>query len=208
MHSESIFTIMRAAKVVTEIRQEQIAKMALDLVAVHGIKGLTTERIAAAVGVVPSALYKHFKGKKQIFKAIVRLIIQQSEHISREIDNGGEDFLQRLYHVYMAEITRAISSPGIPFIVFSDEMLNSDSEIKSLFCKAHENRFAAIIKLYQAAQDAGQIRNDMSAEALTIHQFGMVAQIGFLMLHQRGEEQILKHAEISWKVFSEMLKVS
>lgn len=197
---------MRAAKVVTEIRREQIAQTALELVAIHGIKGLTTERIATSVGVVPSALYKHFKSKKQIFKAMVKLLIQQSDEILREVDKSGEDLLKRLYQVYIAEITRAISSPGIPFVVFSDEMLKADSEIKSMFCQAHEKRLGAIAKLYESAQKTGQIRKDLTAEALTIYQMGMVAQIGFLMLHLGEKEPILRHADLAWDVFSEMLK--
>ncbi len=199
---------MRAAKVVTEIRQEQIAQAALELVAVHGVKGLTTERIATAVGVVPSALYKHFKNKKQIFKAIVQLLLHQSEEILRLASKGDGNFVKRIHDVYIAEITRAMNSPGVPFIVFSDEMLNSDSELKSIFCKIHERRLNLVSGLFKAAQEAGQIRKDLSPEALTTYQFAMVAQIGFLTLHKHSKSELLKHAELAWKVFEEVLKAN
>ena len=47
---------MRAEKMETELRREQIAQAAMDIVAIHGVKGLTNQRVAKVVGIVASAL--------------------------------------------------------------------------------------------------------------------------------------------------------
>ncbi len=54
---------MAREKLDTEIRQEQIAQAALSLIASRGIKGLSVAAVARRVGLVPSGIYRHFKGK-------------------------------------------------------------------------------------------------------------------------------------------------
>jgi AcrR family transcriptional regulator len=49
----------RAQKVKTEIRQEQIAGAALELIAMRGLDELNIGALARQVGVVPSAIYRH-----------------------------------------------------------------------------------------------------------------------------------------------------
>ncbi len=61
-------------KLDTEIRQEQILEAALDLVAQKGMKGLNLGAVARRVGIVPSALYRHFKSKDAIMDALLDLI--------------------------------------------------------------------------------------------------------------------------------------
>ena len=63
---------MRAEKKCTKIRQEEIAQAALKVVATQGMKALTVDRIARLVGVVPSALYRHFGDKDSILDEIGR----------------------------------------------------------------------------------------------------------------------------------------
>jgi len=54
---------MRAQKTETEVRQEQIIEAALELIGAEGVGALNIAGIAEQVGIVPSALYRHFKSK-------------------------------------------------------------------------------------------------------------------------------------------------
>jgi AcrR family transcriptional regulator len=47
------------------IRQDQIAEAALDIVRSEGIRALNLAAVADKVGIVPSAVYRHFKNKSQ-----------------------------------------------------------------------------------------------------------------------------------------------
>ena len=58
----------------TEIRQEQIAQAALDVVRSQGIRALNVAAVAKKVGIVPSAVYRHFKDKREIVGAVLQLI--------------------------------------------------------------------------------------------------------------------------------------
>ena len=63
-----------AQKLGTEVRKQQIAQAALSLVSIQGLKGLSIAGIANRVGLVPSAVYRHFKNKDQVIEAILDLI--------------------------------------------------------------------------------------------------------------------------------------
>ena len=65
---------MRAAKLHTDIRQEQIVQAALGVVASHGLRGLTVQRVARQLGLAPSALYRHFRSKDEVLTAVLALI--------------------------------------------------------------------------------------------------------------------------------------
>ena len=51
--------------------RERIMEEALMLFSSNGFDGVSVKMIADAVGIGPSALYKHFKGKQEIFDSIV-----------------------------------------------------------------------------------------------------------------------------------------
>lgn len=65
---------MRAKKARTEIRQEQIAQAAMKLLTLHGWQRISLAVIAKEVGVVTSALYRHFKGKDEVLDAVLGLV--------------------------------------------------------------------------------------------------------------------------------------
>lgn len=65
---------MSTEKLDTEVRQDQIAQAALSLVASHGLKGLSMTRVARRVGIVPSAIYRHFKDKDAVLNAAIGYI--------------------------------------------------------------------------------------------------------------------------------------
>ncbi|HEY6572448.1 MAG TPA: helix-turn-helix domain-containing protein, partial [Candidatus Eisenbacteria bacterium] len=60
---------MRTRKLATEVRRDQIAAAALQIIAAHGVRGLSLAAVARRVGLVPSAIYRHFAGKDEILDA-------------------------------------------------------------------------------------------------------------------------------------------
>lgn len=66
---------MRARKVKTEIRQDQIARAALSIVVSQGLEKLNVAAVAEKVGIVPSGIYRHFKGKEAVLDAVLDFII-------------------------------------------------------------------------------------------------------------------------------------
>jgi len=65
---------MKREKLKTEVRQEQIVRAAMNLIASRGLKGLSMAALANRIGLVPSAIYRHFKSKDDIVDMILGVI--------------------------------------------------------------------------------------------------------------------------------------
>jgi len=201
---------MHAEKVETEIRREQIAQAALEIVSLYGIKGLTNERVAALVGVVPSALYKHYRNKSKIIEAVAGLMCERMLNVIKTARKVGTDPLECIRRVYLAEVRMVMQSPGAPFIFFSDEFIANKNQIKNKFDELGRLHFGEMLKLFQKALDQKQIRQDFTVQTLVIFYMGMVSQTIFLShppdKNNKVDIDILKHSENAWKAFVDMLK--
>lgn len=51
--------------------KERILKESMDLFSNKGFKAVTVEEIAGRIGIKAPSLYKHYKGKREIFKALL-----------------------------------------------------------------------------------------------------------------------------------------
>jgi len=65
---------MRAQKTETGARQGQIIEAALELIDAEGVSALSIVGIAERVGIVPSALYRHFKSKEDVLDAVLESV--------------------------------------------------------------------------------------------------------------------------------------
>lgn len=53
------------------MRQEQILDTTLEIIAEKGLAGVNTSEIAQRIGIVPSALYRHFENKDALIDALL-----------------------------------------------------------------------------------------------------------------------------------------
>ncbi|MBP1762560.1 MAG: transcriptional regulator, TetR family, partial [Firmicutes bacterium] len=63
-----------AQKKATEIRQDEIVTAALALVEQNGLDHVNIANIAAAIHLVPSAIYRHFTGKEEIIAGLIDFV--------------------------------------------------------------------------------------------------------------------------------------
>ena len=108
MNVYSQYMKRRAAKTRTAIRQEQIAQAALALVARDGLKTLNIASLAKEVGVVPSAIYRHYRGKDAVLEVVLDLISQRLLENVEVVRRETPDPLERLHrllerHVQLVE---------------------------------------------------------------------------------------------------------
>lgn len=80
--------------------KERIVDEALTLFSGRGYQGTSVKNIADAVGIKDSSLYKHFKGKKEIFDTIVQEMSCRMEQIANEIGLPDESDFVKVAAVY------------------------------------------------------------------------------------------------------------
>ncbi len=105
---------MRARKLNTQIRKEQIARAALDLIGRGGLQGLSIAAIARRVGLVPSAIYRHFKSKGHVLDAIPDLFREALLGNVRVVREASSDALEHLRQLLAQHVRLIRENRGIP----------------------------------------------------------------------------------------------
>src|SRR5689334_2648631 len=80
-------------------RREQLIEVATKLFAKHGYEATTTAAIAEAAGVTEPILYRHFKGKQELFVAIVREMSDKTLEQWRQLIDGITDPALRIRRI-------------------------------------------------------------------------------------------------------------
>lgn len=194
---------MRARKTKTEVRQEQIAQAALGVVERHGLRGLNVARVAKAVGVVPSGLYRHYPGKDCVLDTVLDLIAERMESNVVQARANGDRALDRLHGLLTRHVELIRRNSAIPRVVFSEELLHGRV--------AHRRRMYEIIRGYLRqveqliieGQREGNIRAAVDPEAASVHFLGLIQPAVVLWAMSGGEFDLAEHAQAGWKLFVE-----
>ena len=122
---------MRAPKINTEIRQEQIAEAAIELIAAEGVNSLSIAGIAERVGIVPSAFYRHYKSKDEVLDAILdQLRIKLLGNVTA-VRKESKKAPERLKRLMQRHVSLLAENHVIPQIVFSDSFYAGHLERKN-----------------------------------------------------------------------------
>ncbi len=192
---------MNAQKLGTEIRQKQIAQAALKLATNNGLKGLNIAGIADEVGLVPSAVYRHFKNKGQVVDAIFELIQERLLGNVREVTKETEDLVDRLRQLLMVHIKLIRENRGILRIVFSDEVINGPVERKARVHSIIREYLGAVADMVRQGQEAGVIRADLEANMASGVFLGLIQPAAILYHLSEGQYDVTRHAEKAWEIF-------
>ena len=122
---------MGTEKLDTEVRQEQLAQAALSLITNQGLKSLSVARVARRVGLVPSAVYRHFASKDELLDAVLEMIRERLNANVVQASLDATDALQVLRRLVMAHVRLIRENEGILSVVFSDEVPNGRPERKA-----------------------------------------------------------------------------
>ncbi len=159
-------------------RAERILEAASDLFAHYGYDKTTMEDIARAAGVSKGAIYLHFRGKEDLFDAL----------IARESDILQLLIMQRLeaeprlniFSLYRHSIEAALERPVMRALMISDNRVLGDFMRRMKSAPQYEETMGFRTDFVQQLQQAGMIRADVDPEALSA--VLMAIKFGYLSL--------------------------
>jgi AcrR family transcriptional regulator len=190
-----------AQKLRTAVRKQQIAQAALTLVSSHGLKGLSIAGIANRVGLVPSAIYRHFKSKEEVIDAILDLIRERLLGNVKVVAEETIDVLERLRRLLMLHIQLIRENQGILRVVFSEEVMNGPLERKARVQATVEIYLGAVADIVRQGQEEGVIQPDLLAGSVSVAFLGMIQPAAILWHLSAGKFDLTGHVERVWKIF-------
>jgi AcrR family transcriptional regulator len=148
------------------IRQIEIIDASKDLIGEKGLQSLTIKNLAKKMSFSEPALYRHFKGKTAIIKALLlfhKEIIQSGVlYILTSEKNALEKF-EEILKFKFAYIER---NPALVMVIFSETSFQYDSVLSKVVRKILEQRTKKNITLIEIGQKEGNIREDIDAQQL------------------------------------------
>src|SRR5687768_5556355 len=107
-------------------RREAILAVSLELFARHGLHGVTTRMIADAAGVSEALLYRHFKGKDELYEELqqscIKATVAGAERLS-QLEPSTQTLVLAIYFM-VRQIIRTCE-PGQPGVSLKRLMLGS-----------------------------------------------------------------------------------
>lgn len=156
-----------------ERRQEAVVAV-IDLAREHGPEGITTQAIAARIGVTHGALFRHFPDKAAIWGAVFDWLGAQLGRVAdAALARGGTPLaqLERLFH---AQVDFVASRPGVPRILFHELQRPAGSALHGLARRIVGAYRERIKSLLIAAKAAGELSPALDEDAAAVLFVGTV----------------------------------
>ena len=156
---------------------QQILTAAKALFFAKGYKGVSMKEIADAVQVMPSALYYHFpKGKEDLFtKMIQTLFVDEGVAGIDQAIGTTQGLRERLTLLSTSLLKLPIDEHFMMLLRDAREHIK-DPENQRIILSLRDRIKLQAMGLFQAAQDAGEIRTDIPVEELVSLYMGMLRE--------------------------------
>lgn len=190
----------------TELRREQIAEAALQVVQTYGLKGLSMERIASEVGLVPSAIYRHFKNKGKVLDAALDLLHDRLTAIVAAAHNEEKTPLARLKALLVRHVALVQHFQAIPRLLFSDQVCIGNPARKAKLYAIVKDYLTKVAAIAREGQAEGTIRKDLDAQTIAVLFLGLFHPAVILWFISDGQFDTKKHVNRAWRAFCEGIR--
>lgn len=158
---------------------------ALDLFAKYGYDGTSTAQVAAAAGVSQATIFKYFKTKQDLLKAIIKPVLENFFPVYRDdllAELRRYNSLEELVHFLVRDWYRFMVENGDAAMILLTEVFTNE-EVRKLFIVAVNNPEHSLVQgLNQALQQTGEVRPELDAAAVVRT---IIGQLAVYFLQQR-----------------------
>ncbi len=142
-------------------RREQLIEVATKLFAKFGYEATTTAAIAEAAGVTEPILYRHFKGKQELFIAITRAMSQQTLAGWAKLIQRGADPAEQIRLVAKEFPTHLKELSDAYHVIHGALATTRDKRVLAVMREHYSDIEKFFVKIVQAGQTSGVFRQDM-----------------------------------------------
>ena len=136
----------------------------MEIIRHEGVAKLTTRTLSKAVGIAQPTLFLHFGDKSRVLVTLVDAI---QARLQQGIAGLGMEKLtpvERLRTVIRFHLSFIQSQPGIPRLLFSEELQSGDPVFRERMNQLVMSFLQFLSGLIKAGQAAGELRADINPE--------------------------------------------
>lgn len=192
-------------KKTTQVRQVEIVQAALGVIGRLGVAGLTIHEVALAAGMCEANIYRHFKNKQDVIRAVV-------EHIGGEVTSRAALLaassgppLEKLEKIIMAHTGMIAKHPGIPRLLFSDGGMATGGRIAQIMTSRIDGFLATLTGLIEAAKAEGTLRDGIGARETATTILGLIQFCVLRWIGNQAEGKLVDDVVVLWENLRKML---
>jgi len=187
-------------------RRKQIVQAVLDIAGSQGLRHVTIASVARRVGLVPSAVYRHFKNKDALFDAVLAFLRQELLDNVAAVRDQSDDPLERLHLLLIRHVRLIRQNAALPQIVLSEYSFSGHPERKQQVHAIISDYLRAVAEIVREGQTRGRIKADLDAETLSVMFLGLIQPGAVLWQLSDGGFDVTRHANRAWAVFSAAIR--
>ncbi|MBS3818137.1 TetR/AcrR family transcriptional regulator [bacterium] len=155
-------------------RKKEIIDTSLRIMDRYGIKGLTVARIAQEVGFTESALYRHFRSKKEIISLILKDADLAAQSQIKEIKETPKNAVDQLKMLLRNHLEFLKMYPGLFKIIYSDEIHIGETSLLQKLDHLISNMVAGLEEILEKGKKSKIFKSDVDVTVGAIHFLGIV----------------------------------
>lgn len=169
--------------------RDKIIHTALGLFNEQGTKAVTTNHIAAAIGISPGNLYYHFRNKEDIIRAIFEQMdaygLEQYQQIVERYQPGSVETIEKTFAMIQAFNWRyRFFKRELTILIMNDPLL------QERFHRTHRGMLAMIVQANDCAVTRGVLKPMSEAEKMLFSEAIWLTALFWLNYLEVGGEEI------------------
>jgi len=187
----------------TRASREKITQAAIEFFAQQGFRGAKMADIAKAAGLTGPGLLHHFPSKTHLLMEVIKERDRiDSERMRATLQKNGNHFLEA--GIELVEHNETV--PGLVqlFTLLVAEGISQDHPAHTFFVQRYQRERERMVQAIKQAQQANEVRSDISAETLVVLIFAMMdgLQVQWLLEPEKINMSAM------FRVLMDMLKVA
>ena len=146
-------------------RKDQILQTLAQMLENPAGEKATTAALAARLGVSEAALYRHFKGKAEMFEGLIEFIEQALFGLINKIGGEEKSGVRQLEAMIAVLLGFAQKNRGMTRVLIGDVLVNEDDRLQARINQLHDRLEAALKQALRFGVSQKEIAQDVDIAA-------------------------------------------
>jgi TetR/AcrR family transcriptional regulator len=154
-------------------RRDQILQSVAQMLENPAGEKVTTAALAARLGVSEAALYRHFRGKAEMFEGLIEFIEHALFGLINRITTDEKSGVRQVESIIAVLLAFAQKNRGMTRVLIGDALVNEDERLQARINQLHERLEAALKQALRFGVSQKEIAEDVDigAHANTLMSF-------------------------------------
>jgi TetR/AcrR family transcriptional regulator len=146
-------------------RKDQILQTLAQMLENPAGEKATTAALAARIGVSEAALYRHFRGKAEMFEGLIEFIEQTLFALINKITGEEKSGVRQLESILSVLLAFAQKNRGMTRVLVGDALVNEDERLQTRINQLNERLEAALKQALRFGVSQGEIAQEVDIAA-------------------------------------------